>query len=100
MISVVGMPVKADAQTGATTGAAHSLYGRLLMQSGMLQYKLDVIITTILFSILNIPRNWQIIIFTKIHQYMTDMHYFASVNIGACRRAMTSGFENISQSED
>ena len=56
--------------TGATTDAtgALSLYTCTCFrtQSGMLQCKRDVIMTTtILFSILNILPNWQIVIFTK-----------------------------------
>ena len=55
-------------------------YWCLLTQSGMLQCKHDVIMTTTtLLFISNIPSNWQI---DKKHQYMTDMHCLVSVNSG------------------
>ena len=49
--------------TGALTGACH-LYICLLTQWGMLQCKRDMM-TTISFSISNLPCNWQIVIFLK-----------------------------------
>ena len=64
----------------------------------MLQYKLDVIMMTIiLFYISNISPNWQIVIFTKtpIQMYMTDMHHLASVHTAACRRTMASGLKRF-----
>ena len=45
----------------------------------MLKCKLDVIMTTtILFSISIIHPNWQIVIVTKKHRYITDMHHVVS----------------------
>ena len=56
-LSGVDAGAQISARTGALAGAC-SLHRCLLMRSGMLQYKIDVIMTTtILFSISNIPPN-------------------------------------------
>ena len=80
LYSIGGHGLNAGVQTGVTTGVTtgtHRLYGCLLMQLGMLQYKLNVIMMTIIvFSISNISPNWQI---TKNHQNMKAMRLLASV---------------------